>query len=85
MCHTSAVLHISYNLAHILPACLHDSRLTCLIESVRSQSDQPGRQRLTLTSRGGKQILLDRRLLYFTQRVVKKTKVNTFISCSSSY
>lgn len=88
MSRTTTFLHISHDLTHGVPACLHDSRLTCLIESVRSQSDQPGRQAATdAACRAGKRILLllaNTQLLQFTESYERTNKVHTWISCSTS-
>lgn len=74
-----AVLRISYNLTHGLPACLHDSRLTCLIESERdfSQTSRagghrwiPGWQMVPVAER--------EQTIEFTQKVVREQKSEGF-------
>lgn len=69
-----AVLRISYNLTHGLPACLHDSRLTCLIESERdfSQTSWAGGLRWMVPVAEREQTT------EFTQKVVREQKSEGF-------
>lgn len=69
-----AILRISYNLTHGLPACLHDSRLTCLIESERdfSQTSWAGGHRWMVPVAEREQTT------EFTQKVVSEQKSEGF-------